>query len=328
LIGKFVNIASRTAGFLQKHFDGRIFERQAVVSAGVGEDLAGLAADLAELYEARDFGKVVRRVMEAADFVNGYYDTSKPWELAKRAPQDEAARVQLHVVCTVVVESFRILATYLAPILPRLASEAFAFLNLPAQQWRDIHEPLKAGHKVSPYKHLMSRVEEKQLDELFGLLPDASAPAKAERPAKPQPAAKGAASSNAAAKTAASGPQADGFISIDDFAKVDLRIAKIVNAELVEGSDKLLRLTLDVGETNESGQPRTRNVFSGIKSAYAPESLIGQHTVLVANLAPRKMKFGVSEGMVLAASAKDDHNDAGLYLLNPHAGASAGMKVT
>ncbi|HQA32802.1 MAG TPA: methionine--tRNA ligase subunit beta, partial [Casimicrobium huifangae] len=170
--------------------------------------------------------------------------------------------------------------------------------------------------------------EEKQLDELFGLLPDASAPAKAERPAKPQPAAKGAASSNAAAKTAASGPQADGFISIDDFAKVDLRIAKIVNAELVEGSDKLLRLTLDVGETNESGQPRTRNVFSGIKSAYAPESLIGQHTVLVANLAPRKMKFGVSEGMVLAASAKDDHNDAGLYLLNPHAGARAGMKVT
>ena len=328
LIGKFVNIASRTAGFLQKHFDGRVFERQAVVSAGVGEDLAGMAADISELYEAREFGKVVRRVMEAADFVNGYYDGSKPWELAKRAPQDEAARVQLHLVCTVVVESFRILATYLAPILPRLASEAFAFLNLPAQQWRDIHEPLKAGHKVSPYKHLMSRVEEKQLDELFGLLPDASAPAKAERPAKPQPAAKGAASSNAAAKTAASGPQADGFISIDDFAKVDLRIAKIVNAELVEGSDKLLRLTLDVGETDESGQPKTRNVFSGIKSAYAPESLIGQHTVLVANLAPRKMKFGVSEGMVLAASAKDDHNDAGLYLLNPHAGARAGMKVT
>ena len=133
---------------------------------------------------------------------------------------------------------------------------------------------------------------------------------------------------NAAAKPAASGPKVDGIISIDDFAKVDLRIAKIVNAERVEGSDKLLRLTLDVGETDESGQPKTRNVFSGIKSAYAPETLIGQHTVLVANLAPRKMKFGVSEGMVLAASAKDEQNEPGLYLLNPHAGAKAGMKVT
>jgi len=179
---------------------------------------------------------------------------------------------------------------------------------------------LPANHKIRPYKHLMTRVEERQLDELFGLLPDAS---KAETPAKPA-----AAPAKPAAKAKAPEPTPEGCISIDDFTKVDLRIAKIVNAEHVEGSDKLLRLTLDVGETDEAGQPKTRNVFSGIKSAYKPDDLIGQHTVLVANLAPRKMKFGVSEGMVLAASAKDDKNDTGLYILNPHSGARAGMKVT
>ena len=182
----------------------------------------------------------------------------------------------------------------------------------------------------------MSRVEEKQLDELFGLLPEAT-----QKVTVPQPAQKAASSSNAAKKPVESGSQANApeksseFISIDDFTKIDLRIAKIVNAEHVEGSDKLLRLTLDVGETDASGQPKTRNVFSGIKSAYAPENLIGQFTVVVANLAPRKMKFGVSEGMVLAASAKEDNNAvrdgnnaSGLYILNPHAGAQVGMKVT
>ena len=327
LIGKFVNIASRTAGFLHKHFEGKLFERQAGVSAGLAEDIAALSGEIAVLYDSREFGKVVRRVMESADFVNGYYDTSKPWELAKRASEDDAARTQLHVVCSSVVEAFRILAIYLAPIMPRLANEAFAFLNLPHQRWQDVRLPIASGHSINSYKHLMSRVEEKQLDELFGLLPDAAAPAKTEKPAKAQAAEK-TTNSPVAAKPAAPAATADGFISIDDFAKVDLRIAKIVNAEHVEGSDKLLRLTLDVGETDANGQPKTRNVFSGIKSAYAPETLIGQHTVLVANLAPRKMKFGLSEGMVLAASSKDAHNDAGLYLLNPHAGARAGMKVT
>ncbi|MBL8311740.1 MAG: methionine--tRNA ligase [Burkholderiales bacterium] len=328
LIGKFVNIASRTAGFLHKHFDGKLLERQSGVKVGAGEDVAAMSGEIAALYDGREFGKVVRRVMEAADFVNGYYDTSKPWELAKRAATDKDAREQLHVVCTSVLETFRVLAIYLAPIMPRLAGDAFAFLNISRQQWHDLHHPMAPGHAINGYKHLMSRVEEKQLDELFGLLPDPAAPAKAEKPAKALASAKGAASGNAAAKPAALGVQADGFIGIDDFAKVDLRIAKIVNAEQVEGSDKLLRLTLDVGETDGSGQPTTRNVFSGIKSAYAPETLIGQHTVLVANLAPRKMKFGISEGMVLAASAKDEQNEPGLYLLNPHTGAKPGMKVS
>ena len=327
LIGKFVNIASRTAGFLHKHFDGKLFDRVAVYE-GVPGDVRVKAGEIAEMFAAREYGKAIRSVMELADFVNLFYDMSKPWDMAKEAQTDESKRLQLHIVCSTVIECFRVLTIYLAPVMPSTAARVFAFLNLPPQRWSDIDVPFVANHRINTYQHLMSRVEEKQLDELFGLLPDAAATAKAEKPAKPQAAAKGAAGGNAAAKPAASGPQPDGIINIDDFAKVDLRIAKIVNAEYVEGSDKLLRLTLDVGETDDSGQAKTRNVFSGIKSAYAPESLIGQHTVLVANLAPRKMKFGVSEGMVLAASAKDDHNDAGLYLLNPHAGARAGMKVT
>ncbi len=329
LIGKFVNIASRSAGFIHKHCGGKLFDRPVGISSGLAQDLSSAAEEIAQLYSQREFGKAVRRIMELADFVNGFYDTLKPWELAKRAATDVAAQMQLHVGCSSVLESFRILSIYLAPVLPTLASQAFAFLSLPVQRWCDVASPLPASHEILPYKHLMSRVEEKQLDELFGLLPAAT-----EKAAKPQPASKGAASGNASTKTAASGPQTGAaakpgeFISIDDFTKIDLRIAKIVNAEHVDGSDKLLRLTLDVGENDASGQPRLRNVFSGIKSAYQPENLIGQFTVVVANLAPRKMKFGVSEGMVLAASAKDENNEPGLYLLNPHSGARAGMKVT
>ena len=329
LIGKFVNIASRTAGFLHKHFGGRVFEETRVV-AGFANAVVGEKADeISGLYEAREFGKAARRIMELADEVNLYYDATKPWELAKRAADDKAAKIQLQLACTQVLECFRLLSILLSPILPILSRRAFEFLGLPEQRWADLPKTLVAGHVIQPYKHLMSRVEEKQLDELFGLLPDAT-----EKAAKPQPAPKGASSSNAATKAVAQGLLANGseksseFISIDDFTKIDLRIAKIVNAEHVEGSDKLLRLTLDVGETDASGQRKLRNVFSGIKSAYAPENLIGQMTVVVANLAPRNMKFGMSEGMVLAASAKEDNNALGLYILNPHAGARAGMKVT
>jgi len=329
LIGKFVNIASRTAGFVHKHFDGRLFDETRVV-AGYANAVVGEKADeIARLYEAREFGKAARRIMELADEVNLYYDATKPWELAKRMTEDDAAKITLQLACTHVLECFRLLSILLSPILPQLSRRAFEFLGLPEQRWSDLPNTLGAGHVIQPYKHLMSRVEEKQLDELFGLLPDAT-----DKTTKPQPAQKGAASNTTSKKTAALAPQPDAntksgeFISIDDFAKVDLRIAKIVNAEHVEGSDKLLRLTLDVGEVDTLGQPRLRNVFSGIKSAYAPENLIGQFTVLVANLAPRKMKFGVSDGMVLAATAKDGNNAAGLYLLNPHTGATAGMKVT
>ena len=343
LIGKFVNIASRTAGFLHKHFAGRAFEETAVIAGYANAVVGDKADEISSLYEAREFGKAARRIMELADEVNLYYDATKPWELAKRAVEDDAAKIQLQLACTQVLECFRLLSILLSPILPTLSRRAFEFLGLPAQQWADLPKTLAAGHRIQPYKHLMSRVEEKQLDELFGLLPapGGAAPNDATSKsagiaAKAAPTVRSAeiadnkvtAVASAPAAMAATASTASEFISINDFAKVDLRIAKIVNAEHVEGSDKLLRLTLDVGETDASGQPKTRNVFSGIKSAYAPENLIGQFTVVVANLAPRKMKFGVSEGMVLAASSSDEKNAAGLYLLNPHAGATVGMKVT
>ena len=244
--------------------------------------------------------------------------------------RDPASHPRLQQVCTITLECFRILNILLAPIIPTTARASFSFLQLNSATRSDVFDTtLLNGHTIETYQHLMSRVEEKQLDELFGLLPDGT-----DNAVKPQPAQKVAASTTTLKKPAAPPPHPDAntksseFISIDDFAKVDLRIAKIVNAEHVEGSDKLLRLTLDIGEVDALGQPRLRNVFSGIKSAYAPENLIGQMTVVVANLAPRKMKFGVSEGMVLAASSKDENNGAGLYLLSPHTGAVAGMKVT
>ncbi len=343
LIGKFVNIASRTSGFLHKHFDGRTSSDTVEVARYANSVVGEKSEEIAALYGAREFGKAARRIMELADSVNLYYDVTKPWDLAKKAADDPASKFLLQLACSQVLECFRQLSIMLAPVLPTLSRRAFEFLSLPEQRWADISQTLAAGHTINPYKHLMARVEEKQLDELFGLLPEATQKAAPQLPAKAAAASGNTVRKPTEANSQAKTPEKHGeFISIDDFTKIDLRIAKIVNAEHVEGSDKLLRLTLDVGETDASGQPKTRNVFSGIKSAYEPENLIGQFTVVVANLAPRKMKFGVSEGMVLAASGKEDDNAAtdgksaassgtstsGLYILNPHAGARAGMKVT
>ncbi len=325
LIGKFINIASRCAGFLSKRFDGRLSNENDDEGRLLLATTLSSNVEIAELYETREFGKAVRKIMELADTANQYVDRRAPWLLAK----DPSKSAELQMVCTTAMGLFRNLTIMLSPILPALAAQASTLLGSSLNAWGALDGNLPAGHVIQPYKHLMSRVEEKQLDELFGLLPEGS-----DKAAMPQPAQNGAVSGTASKKSVASAPQLDvntkssEFISIDDFSKVDLRIAKIVHAEHVEGSDKLLRLTLDVGETDATGQPKTRNVFSGIKSAYAPEALVGQFTVLVANLAPRKMKFGVSEGMVLAASSKDDKNATGLYLLNPHAGATVGMKVT
>ena len=325
LIGKYINIASRCAGFLSKRFDGQLsIEDDAEGRALLASTFAG-NGEIAKLYEAREFGKAIRKIMELADQANEYVDRRAPWLLAK----DPNKSAELHIVCTTAIGLFRNLTIMLAPVLPSLATEASALLGTSLSTWDALYRNLPAGHVIQPYKHLMSRVDEKQLDELFGLLPDGT-----DKAAKPQPAQKGTANSSTSKTSAASVTPSDvssnssEHISIDDFTKIDLRIAKIVNAEHIEGSDKLLRLTLDVGETDASGQPKLRNVFSGIKAAYAPENLIGQLTVVVANLAPRKMKFGVSEGMVLAASSNDENNKSGLYLLNPHAGAVAGMKVT
>ena len=293
LVGKYINIASRAAGFIAKRFGGKLGEYSGDGDALL-EHLRDGAAGLAELYNERDYGKALREVMLLADRVNGYVDQNKPWELAKQEGMD----ARLQDVCTVCIEAFRLLTLYLKPVLPALAVQVEDFLKIQPLQWTDATRELGAGHAIGEYKHLMQRVDLKQLEALF------------EPPAAPEP-----------EKLLPGGEELAPTITIDDFAKIDLRIAKIVNCEPVEGSTKLLRLTLDVGEG------RTRNVFSGIASAYKPEDLVGKLTVMVANLAPRKMKFGVSEGMVLAASHADEKAEPGIYVLNPWPGAQPGMRV-
>ncbi len=297
LVGKYINIASRAAGFITKKFDGKLGMAWATESDSFLSSLRAAGTDIAALYEAREYGKALRVTMEQADAVNAYVDANKPWELAK----DPANNAKLQEVCSRLLEAFRILTIYLKPVLPALAAQVEAQLNIAPLQWSDVGHALPDQHAINPYAHLMTRVEPKMLDALF------------EPPADAAPAAAAAASADIEA--------IDAEIKIDDFVKVDLRVAKIVDCEHVDGSDKLLRLTLDVGEG------RLRNVFSGIKSAYKPEDLKGKLTVMVANLAPRKMKFGVSEGMVLAASAADEKADPGIYILEPWPGAKPGMRI-
>ena len=300
LVGKYVNIASRAAGFLAKRFGGRVSDDVGVEGRALLDALRGASEPVAELYEAREYGKALREIMALADRVNAYVDQHKPWELARQEGQDAA----LHDVCSTCIEAFRLLTIYLKPVLPALAAKVESFLGVPPLQWADAARGLSHGgpHRIGRYEHLMQRVDPKRLDALFEPPADAA-------PAEP------------AAQTLPGGEAIAATIGIDDFAKVDLRIARIVGAERVEGSTKLLRLLLDAGETGADGAPRLRQVFSGIASAYAPEQLAGKLTVLVANLAPRKMKFGLSEGMVLAASHADEKATPGIYVLEPFTGA-------
>jgi len=291
LVGKFVNIASRCAGFIAKKFDGKLAASlsptaQDWIRRALTVDGAERQASIAAHFEAREFGKALREI------------------LAK----DEGKVAELHEVCTTALILFRQLTIMLAPVLPEVAARVRGFLNEDQFTWAATHGAAvyetMLGRTIGAYSHLMTRVDAKMVEDLFDKPAAIAAPA-----ATPEPAASAGIEELA--------PE----ITIDDFAKVDLRIAKIVNCEHVEGAGKLLRLTLDVGEG------RHRNVFSGIKSAYEPEQLIGKLTVLVANLAPRKMKFGVSEGMVLCASAADEKANPGLYLLEPWPGAAPGMRI-
>ncbi|HEX8886292.1 MAG TPA: methionine--tRNA ligase, partial [Noviherbaspirillum sp.] len=302
LIGKYVNIASRAAGFITKRFEGRLNSDWASAADPFLTRLREAGASIQALYDGREYGKALRAVMDEADAVNAYVDANKPWELAKN-PENGAL---LQEVCSRLIEAFRILTIYLKPVLPALAQQVETLLNVGPLQWSDVGTPLPTGHRINTYSHLMTRVEPKMLDALFDAPAAAAAPVAA--PADEAPAAAG---------IEPLAPE----IKIDDFAKIDLRIALIVDCAAVDGSDKLLRLTLDVGEG------RMRNVFSGIKSSYDPSQLVGKLTVLVANLAPRKMKFGISEGMVLAASAADEKADPGIYILNPWPGAKPGMRI-
>ncbi|MGH8427357.1 MAG: methionine--tRNA ligase [Gammaproteobacteria bacterium] len=310
LVGKYVNIASRSAGFLHKHFDGRLGDMKTDGGESKpitdfvldfdngwsldGEGLRARISVMADLYDGRNYGAAVTRIMTFADLINVYWDQQKPWELARNG--DIEIGGQLHRVSSIAIEAFRLLTIALKPILPMTAAKVEAFLNVAPLTWADIEKPLPAGHRINPYEHLMTRVDPERIAAML----EASRESLAKTPQK---------------KVSNMEPIAE-EITIDDFSKLDLRVARVVKAEHVEGADKLLRLEVDLGG-------ETRQVFAGIKAAYEPEQLVDKLVVVVANLAPRKMRFGVSSGMVLAAGpgGKD------IFVVSPDPGAEAGMKV-
>jgi methionyl-tRNA synthetase len=311
LIGKYINIASRCAGFIAKRFEGKLRGQEG--SNAVIREMQDAAGPIRDLFEHREYGKALREIMSLADKANLFVDTNKPWILAKA----DDASADLHRVCSDALQMFRLLTLYLKPVLPDLADNVESFLDIPELKWTDSGMLLPAGHSIKDYRHLMTRVEEKHLNALFDLPPTAPALEQKKVTESPKTVSQSQSAGSSIPATAAS------VISIDDFAKIDLRVAKIVKAEQVEGADRLLKLTLDIG--NEE-----RTVFAGIKTAYDPAALEGRLTVMVANLAPRKMKFGLSHGMILAASGdqKTAAGEAsGIFLLSPDAGAQAGMKV-
>ena len=293
LVGKVVNIASRCAGFISKRFDGRL--SQTISAPALTNEFAAKAESIANDFENRNYGKAMREIMALADKANQYIAEKEPWKLIKQEGQEQSVQD----ICTNGINLFKILIVYLKPVLPMLAETTEKFLNIPPLTWEDSQQ-LLLGHKVNKFKAMMTRVETDKIDAMVAASKEDLA--------------------SSAPKPAVTGPLADNpiadEISFDDFAKVDLRIAKIIDAQHVDGADKLLQLTLDIGG-------EIRNVFAGIKSAFQPEDLVGKLTVMVANLQPRKMRFGLSEGMVLAAGPGGSE----LFLLSPDDGAQPGMKV-
>jgi len=303
LIGKYVNIASRAANFITRHFHGEL--RYSQDMAGLSDAVRTVAAEARADYEARELGKAMRACMAFADGINQYFDANQPWVLAK----DPSKAAQLQDVCSRALYGFKLLSVLLAPVMPqvaeRVARELFGLDR--AFRWSDA---TVAPERINAYRHLLTRVDPKQLDALFESDAAAAAAASAGGSAT-------AVTAPGAAALNAGGSGGAATVSLDEFKRVDLRVARILDAQAVAGADKLLKLTLDLGS-------ETRTVFAGIKSAYDPQSLKGRLTVMVANLAPRKMKFGVSEGMVLAASGEAP----GLFLLSPDSGATPGMRIT
>ena len=283
LVGKLINIASRCAGFINKRFDGQLSDKLA--DEGLFAEFADASETIAAHYENREYSKAMRLIMALADKANRYIDERKPWVMVK----DENRLPEVQLVCTQGINMFRSLMIYLSPVIPVVADDARAFLNEDDWQWQDASSPL-LDKTLPKFKPLLTRVDADQVQRIVEQSKESTPVAEAETE--------------------------DEFISIDDFMKVDLRIARIVHAEPVEGADKLLALSLDLGD-------QQRNVFAGIKSAYDPATLVGRHVIVVANLAPRKMRFGVSEGMVLAAGPGGED----IFLLSPDEGAKPGMRV-
>ena len=289
LVGKVVNIASRCSGFIKKRFDNKLSEQCS--EPELFDHFCAASEQIASFYETREYSKAMREIMALADKANQYIDEKKPWVIAKEEGKDQ----ELHDACSMGINLFRLLVAYLQPVLPVLATNAWSFLNIDTQPWPQNAKPL-LSHSINKFKPLMTRVEKDKIDALIEASKENIQIAATTKPKKFDPIAE--------------------TIEFDDFAKLDLRIAKIIKAEHVPGADKLLQLTVDIGD-------ETRNIFAGIKSAYAPEDLQGKLTVVVANLQPRKMRFGISDGMVLAAGpgGKD------LWVLHPDQGAQAGMRV-
>ncbi len=300
LVGKVVNIASRCAGFINKRFAGKLADELA--DPALYQTFTDASAAIATLYAARDYGRAIREIMLLADRANQYIDEHKPWQMIKEPGRE----TEVQAVCSLGLNLFRVLMLYLKPVLPATTERAETFLAIPPLQWADIALPLR-GHTIGTFTPLMTRIEVAQIE---AMLEDARETL-ARTDTTPAPASK-APDSTVALHTDPIAAEID----YQDFAKLDLRVARITKAEQVEGADKLLRLTLDLGG-------ETRNVFAGIKHAYAPQDLEGKLTVMVANLAPRKMRFGVSQGMVLAAGpgGKD------LFIVLPDEGAQPGMRV-
>ena len=307
LVGKVVNIASRCAGFINKGFDGELSAE--LDDAELIENLQAAGEAIATLLESREYSKAVRQIMALADTANQYINDRQPWVVAKAEPGSE----NLQRICTTGINAFRILICYLKPVLPVMAEKAERFLAVEPLTWSDSQKAL-LGHRIAQFEPLMTRVDGKKIETMIETTKAAYA-----ETTQPEPSASKRGKQTETADSSPFAPE----IQFDDFAKIDLRIARIAEAAHVDGADKLLALTLDLG-VDEQGAAITRTVFSGIKSAYSPEQLTGMLTVVVANLAPRKMKFGLSEGMVLAAGPGKDE----LWLLEPHSGALPGMRVS
>lgn len=298
LIGKYINIASRAAGFIFSRFEGKVSD--AAMTDPLLTKLREAAPAIRDAYENREYATAVRRVMELADRVNEYVDAEKPWEQAK----DPAKAADLQRTASVALEAFRLLTLYLKPILPHTAERVEAFLHCGEQTWDTVNQPLSSANPIEKYQHLMGRVDLKK--HLDALIPGTKTAAPAAEEKKDEANLPG-------------GEAIAPICTIDDFVKTDLRVAKVVECTTVEGSDKLLRLMLDVGEG------RIRQVFSGIRAFYKPEDIVGKLVIMIANLAPRKMRFGVSEGKVLCASNPKDKKS--VYLIEPDAGAEPGMRL-
>ena len=341
LVGKFVNIASRCAGFIGSHFDGVLgntmdHERTIIVGGPselesrhpIGSELykttLTLREDIKSAYEHNDPANALRMIMAACNHANAYVAIERPWQLAKQLDIPGATE-RLHAVCTAALNLFRLLAAYLKPVLPNVAKQAEAFLAAPIAHWNDIDQPL-LNHAIQPYTPLFTRIDPKQIEAMTEASKETmSAPVGAAGAAKPADAKAKLAAEAAPTKAGAAKPEApkaetakSDFIGMDDFAKLDLRIGKVLVCEFVEGSDKLLRFELDAGELGK------RQIFSGIRGSYAePDTLVGRSVVFIANLAPRKMRFGVSEGMILSAG----FDGGALALLDADSGAQPGMPV-